>query len=123
MRTLESVLGAACTPCAGAERIPGLTWRPVRDTADVAAALEDGSQQRATSATAMNASSSRSHAVLSVRVSPADGAGRPSLLHLVDLAGEEGCQLMPCCSDFQCFSCGQAELISPAPPEYMLHAW
>ncbi len=52
----------------------------------MAAALADGSRQRATSATAMNAASSRSHAVLSVRVSAAGGAA--SLLHLVDLAGE-----------------------------------
>ena len=58
------------------------------DTADVAAALGDGSRQRATSATAMNAASSRSHAVLSVRVTPASANGsRASLLHLVDLAG------------------------------------
>ena len=71
---------------AGAQRIPGLAWRRVAAVADVAAALEDGARQRATSATAMNAASSRSHAVLSVRVGAPSGCA--SLLHLVDLAGE-----------------------------------
>lgn len=67
------------------DRIPGLTWRPVKDAAEVAAALAHGTEQRATSATAMNAASSRSHAVLSVKLTFADGG--QSLLHLVDLAG------------------------------------
>ena len=70
---------------AGVERIGGLTWRPVADTAEVAGALAHGTKQRATSATAMNATSSRSHAVLSVKLAFADGSY--SLLHLVDLAG------------------------------------
>ena len=70
---------------AGADRIPGLTWRRVGDIAEVAAALGDGSRQRATCATAINVASSRSHAVLSVRVCAT--AGRASLLHLIDLAG------------------------------------
>ena len=70
---------------AGVERIAGLTWRPVVDAAEVAGALAHGTKQRATSATAMNATSSRSHAVLSVKLAFADGS--QSLLHLVDLAG------------------------------------
>lgn len=70
---------------AGVDRIAGLIWRPVTDTVEVAAALAHGTEQRATSATAMNATSSRSHAVLSVRLAFADGG--QSLLHLVDLAG------------------------------------
>ena len=70
---------------AGVERIAGLTWRPVADAAEVAGALAHGTKQRATSATAMNATSSRSHAVLSVKLAFADGS--QSLLHLVDLAG------------------------------------
>ena len=70
---------------AGVERIAGLTWRPVADAVEVAGALAHGSKQRATSATAMNATSSRSHAVLSVKLAFADGSH--SLLHLVDLAG------------------------------------
>lgn len=70
---------------AGVERIAGLTWRPVAVAAEVASALAHGTKQRATSATAMNATSSRSHAVLSVKLAFADGS--QSLLHLVDLAG------------------------------------
>ena len=70
---------------AGVDRIAGLTWRPVKDVADVAAALAHGTEQRATSATAMNATSSRSHAVLSVKLAFAEGG--QSSLHLVDLAG------------------------------------
>ncbi|CAL5228511.1 g11661 [Coccomyxa viridis] len=71
----------------GVDRIAGLTWRPVKDVADVAAALAHGTEQRATSATAMNATSSRSHAVLSVKLAFAEGG--QSSLHLVDLAGSE----------------------------------
>jgi hypothetical protein len=51
------------------------------------AAAAEGSANRATAATSLNAHSSRSHMLLSVRL--ADGAGRASVLHLVDLAGEE----------------------------------
>lgn len=67
------------------ERIPGLTWQLVKDAAEVAVALARGTEQRATSGTSMNATSSRSHAVLSVKLAFADGTH--SLLHLVDLAG------------------------------------
>ena len=74
-----------CIYHAGVDRIAGLTWRPVKDVADVAAALAHGTEQRATSATAMNATSSRSHAVLSVKLAFAEGG--QSSLHLVDLAG------------------------------------
>ena len=90
---------------AGVERITGLTWRPVRNVAEVSAALAHGTELRATSATAMNATSSRSHAVLSVRLAFA-GAGQSSL-HLVDLAGKQilvwhsGCA----CSWSQSHSC------------------
>ena len=70
---------------AGVERIAGLTWRPVADAVEVAGVLAHGTKQRATSATAMNATSSRSHAVLSVKLAFADSS--QSLLHLVDLAG------------------------------------
>ena len=71
---------------AGVDRIAGLTWRPVTDVADVAAALAHGTEQRATSATAMNATSSRSHAVLSVKIAFTEGS--QSSLHLIDLAGD-----------------------------------
>lgn len=74
-----------CVNHAGVDRIAGLNWRPVMDVADVAAALAHGTEQRATSATAMNATSSRSHAVLSVKIAFTEGS--QSSLHLVDLAG------------------------------------
>ncbi len=54
---------------------------------DVAAVLADGSRQRSTAATAMNSSSSRSHAILSVKICADVATGACSLLHLVDLAG------------------------------------
>lgn len=73
--------------CAGVERIPGLTWRQVATVDHVAAVLADGSRQRSTAATAMNSSSSRSHAILSVKICADAATGACSLLHLVDLAG------------------------------------
>jgi len=73
-----------------AERVPGLTWRPVSCMQEVLTALKDGSQNRKTCATKMNSSSSRSHALLSIRMSAPQGATTPcSHLHLVDLAGSE----------------------------------
>lgn len=72
---------------AGSERIPGLVWRGVAGAGEVGAALAQGSAARATGATAMNAASSRSHALLAVRLAPAQPGGAPTTLHLVDLAG------------------------------------
>lgn len=72
---------------AGVERVPGLTWRQVANVDDVAAVLAHGSRQRSTAATAMNSSSSRSHAILSVKICADPASGACSLLHLVDLAG------------------------------------
>ncbi len=71
----------------GAERIPGLVWRGVAGAGDVAAALAQGSAARVTGATAMNVASSRSHALLAVRLAPAQPGGAAATLHLVDLAG------------------------------------
>jgi hypothetical protein len=64
-------------------------WRSVACPEDVAAVLWEGWRARATAATALNAASSRSHAVLCVKVRGVR-EGRPftSLLYLVDLAGE-----------------------------------
>ncbi|KAK9902101.1 hypothetical protein WJX75_004452 [Coccomyxa subellipsoidea] len=83
-----SGLGAGQLP-PGVERIPGLTWRQVATVDHVAAVLADGSRQRSTAATAMNSSSSRSHAILSVKICADAATGACSLLHLVDLAGSE----------------------------------
>jgi kinesin family protein C2/C3 len=74
---------------AGAERVPGRVWRQVGCPAEAVAALEEGSRARATSATALNTRSSRSHMLLAVRLSDPGGVNPPSTLHLVDLAGSE----------------------------------
>ena len=73
----------------GAGRVPALTWRPVASVAQVLATLAEGTAARATAATSLNAHSSRSHALLSVRLSDPGGGAPPSVLHLVDLAGSE----------------------------------
>lgn len=64
-------------------------WREVSCAEEVSAVLKEGWRARATAATALNAASSRSHALLCVKVRGVR-EGRPftSLLHLVDLAGE-----------------------------------
>lgn len=86
-------------------RVQGLNWQPVASSDEVQALLEKGARTRATAATALNAASSRSHAVVSVKVMqrPAGGEGRPTIshLHLVDLggkaaSGEGGCLEWQC---------------------------
>lgn len=76
--------------------LDGLSWHPVCRAEDMARLLDAGNQSRTTGATAMNATSSRSHAVFQVRVVQTDvdlaaGTGRDtrSLLNLIDLAGSE----------------------------------
>jgi hypothetical protein len=70
-------------------------WRPVASPADVLEALARGARARATERTAGNARSSRSHAILTLRVRHTGSApdGRPALVsgrfQLVDLAGAE----------------------------------
>ena len=75
----------------GVDRVQGLTWRQVSTTEEVHKVLREGSKNRATAATALNAHSSRSHALISVKVtlSPASGQPSTSMIHLVDLAGSE----------------------------------
>jgi hypothetical protein len=69
-------------------RVPGLVWRKVSNTAEVQAALREGARARATGATALNAASSRSHALVSVKVQGVrKGKGFTTMMHLVDLAG------------------------------------
>lgn len=85
-----SGLGAGEMP-PGMDRVQGLIWRHVSTTEEVQALLREGSRNRATASTAMNAHSSRSHALLSVKIlfTPPEGKPFTSLLHLVDLAGSE----------------------------------
>jgi len=66
----------------------------VRGLEEVRAVLAEGGRGRATASTAMNAASSRSHALVSVRLQLPGAPGSPnaggvSTLHLVDLAGSE----------------------------------
>lgn len=70
--------------------IVGLTWRAVHSPTDCLQVLETGNHLRNTAFTSLNASSSRSHAVLMVRVEKFTGEQvLVSTLQLVDLAGSE----------------------------------
>ena len=72
--------------------VPGLTIETVTCMEDVNKLIECGKQNRSTFETAMNASSSRSHFVLSVYVDTTHLTKREKhsgKLHLVDLAGSE----------------------------------
>eukprot|EP00775_Hariotina_reticulata_P005170 gene5170-5408_t len=72
------------------DRVPGLVWHKVTNVQEVQTALRAGSKARATAATALNAASSRSHALVSVKVQGMrDGKAFTTWLHLVDLAGSE----------------------------------
>lgn len=73
--------------------IPNLTEKIVDNTAATTKCLMDGSSFRAVGATAMNAQSSRSHAIFTVTVQkiPKDDPASATIakFHLVDLAGSE----------------------------------
>lgn len=74
---------------AGAERVPGRTWRTASRPEDALAVLEEGLRARATAATALNASSSRSHALLCLKIVDPSRELPTAALNLVDLAGSE----------------------------------
>jgi hypothetical protein len=85
------VLKDSLSCCNSCFRVVGLTWRLVETPDQVQIALREGSRARATASTALNAASSRSHALVSVKVQCIrDGVTATSMLHLVDLAGEGG---------------------------------
>lgn len=71
--------------------IPGLTEEPVESLDHTMDVLTLGSTKRVTAATAMNNTSSRSHAIFTVFLNMIDQAGQSTLskFHLVDLAGSE----------------------------------
>ncbi|XP_056635115.1 chromosome-associated kinesin KIF4 isoform X1 [Diorhabda sublineata] len=73
--------------------IPNLTEIEVNSVKAIFDALQKGTSRRATSSTAMNAHSSRSHAILTVNIamnSKENGnENKQAKLHLVDLAGSE----------------------------------
>ena len=70
--------------------VPGLAQRVVRSPAEFQAVYEQGCANRRSAPTALNASSSRSHAVLSVTVRcRGERTATAGKLHLCDLAGSE----------------------------------
>ena len=72
-------------------KIPGLTEMDIDSVATTMKALEKASEGRVTAATAMNARSSRSHAIFTLSIesrSKEDGKTK-SKFHMVDLAGSE----------------------------------
>ncbi|XP_069689320.1 chromosome-associated kinesin KIF4A isoform X2 [Periplaneta americana] len=75
-------------------RIPGLTEVPVTCPEDTTRCLLQGSACRATGATAMNAQSSRSHAIFTITIhqqkrNMEENTSMTAKFHLVDLAGSE----------------------------------
>lgn len=70
--------------------VEGLSKWTVRSEAEVLKLLEDGSSVRSVAATKMNATSSRSHAILTLHIKKKTlQTELASSLHLVDLAGSE----------------------------------
>ena len=71
--------------------VPGLSQEPIRTAQDFERVYESGCFNRRSAPTALNVSSSRSHAVLmlTVRQRRADGTTLTGKLYLVDLAGSE----------------------------------
>lgn len=65
--------------------------RPVHTMADAQKLLVDGNKKRRTRFTDMNPTSSRSHAIFTIKIARRTGDGSvDSALQLVDLAGSEG---------------------------------
>ncbi|KAE8729901.1 Kinesin-4 [Hibiscus syriacus] len=72
--------------------VPDASMHPVTSTSDVLDLMDIGFKNRSVGATALNASSSRSHSIVTVHVRGKDLKTRSVLygnLHLVDLAGSE----------------------------------
>ncbi|XP_055004481.1 LOW QUALITY PROTEIN: kinesin family member 4 [Boleophthalmus pectinirostris] len=74
-------------------KIVGLTERQVMSAQEMVGCLEQGNSARTVGSTAMNAASSRSHAIFTVTLEQRRGTDKSdsvvSKLHLVDLAGSE----------------------------------
>jgi len=74
-------------------KIPGLTETPITSVVEAMTMLEKASEGRVTAATAMNARSSRSHAIFTITVEARPKADPKAItvskFHLVDLAGSE----------------------------------
>ena len=74
----------------GGISLAGQQQRTVRSNADAIGILSEGGRNRATGATSMNATSSRSHAVFTLSLElRVDGRSFTPKMHFVDLAGSE----------------------------------
>eukprot|EP00892_Ulva_mutabilis_P007644 jgi/Ulvmu1/5251/UM022_0044.1 len=72
------------------ERVSGLVWTPVDTVGEALGVVASGRSKRATSATDMNEQSSRSHELVTLRITYSDGVRDVvSRLNLLDLAGSE----------------------------------
>ncbi|KAK2961217.1 putative Chromosome-associated kinesin KIF4B [Blattamonas nauphoetae] len=70
--------------------VAGLTWKPLNTSSDFTKEYAQGCQNRTVAATRLNAESSRSHAVVMLRVKKTDGNKLlTSKVNLIDLAGSE----------------------------------
>merc|ERR1719443_1832239 len=81
--------------------VPNLTESPVKAVQDVQKLMDFGTKKRVTAATNMNATSSRSHAVMTIRIQKVEKKDKPdkkdekggksttARINLVDLAGSE----------------------------------
>merc|ERR1711988_1394004 len=71
--------------------VPGLSDHEVLGVADVLRCIDDAQKHRATNSTDMNAQSSRSHAITTVRTQCKLKGGDNYIgkIHLIDLAGSE----------------------------------
>lgn len=69
--------------------ICGLSWREVTSPEDLWTAVNAGMEQRRTGSTSANEHSSRSHAVLSIRIHDINAPDFAGTLNYVDLAGSE----------------------------------
>ena len=91
----KSAVSLRDSPDGGGVTLVGACEKEVCTIEQMAEALRDGSNARATAATGMNDRSSRSHAVFTIHVetaltgAEAPGATTRAKMHLVDLAGSE----------------------------------
>lgn len=69
--------------------ICGLTWHPVESPESLWEMVSAGMEQRSTGSTSANEHSSRSHAVLSIRITSTESQDFVGVLNFVDLAGSE----------------------------------
>merc|ERR1719379_1489757 len=71
--------------------VPNLTESPVMELPDIQRLMDFGTKRRVTAATNMNSTSSRSHAVFTLKLKrlESEKSGTSAQVHIVDLAGSE----------------------------------